>query len=308
MLLAQIVPVVLLSCTSLARLGPGFSRRGGKCSFNRDCGKHAPHCSDWGFCQWSPRFGSRPHVRVVEAQQEVDLGVDYSDYNPDLDLEYVQTDNSDYSDNSDNNLAPRIVEVTTFTPDKVDNLAENARSSRLLVLPISDRFVAPSLPDNVDPSSDHLPEHIDSEENMRGAKSEDLHPPSTISLPPVKREHPNLATFLLPPPPVDIHEHCDSKDEEDTTTFRPDEVLDLVEEEVHIREGGPQFIFTTESPELEESLPSSKQPPDDDFLKSAAFTKCPGNNIKACIFSCIPLQNVYIYGICVRECAQRCPL
>lgn len=270
------------------------------------------HFSDWGFCQWSPRFGSRAHVRVVEAQHE--LGVDYSDYNPDLDLdldldlEYVQTDNSDYSDNPNKNLAPRIVEVTTFATDKVDNLTENARSSLLLVLPISDRFVAPSLPVNDDPPSDHLPEHIDSEENMRGAKSEDLHPPSTLSLPPVTSQHPNLATFLLPPPPVDIHEHRDNKDEQETTTLIPDEVLDLLEEVVHIREGGPQFIFTTESPDLEGSLPSSKQPPDDDFLKSAAFTKCPGNNIKACIFSCIPLQNVYIYGICVRECAQRCPL
>ena len=32
------------SSALLPSLGPGFSRRGGKCSFNRDCGKHAPHC------------------------------------------------------------------------------------------------------------------------------------------------------------------------------------------------------------------------------------------------------------------------
>merc|ERR1739842_288717 len=130
----------------------------------------------------------------------------------------------------------------------------------------------------------------------------------TLSLPPATDLHPDLPTSLLPPPPVAIPDHPGDIVEHHTTTDEPADIQELVEEEVHIREGGPQFIFTTESPELEESLPSSKQPPDGDFLKSAVFTKCPGGDIKACIFSCIPLQNVYIYGLCVRECAQRCPL
>jgi hypothetical protein len=38
------------------------------------------------------------------------------------------------------------------------------------------------------------------------------------------------------------------------------------------------------------------------------FTKCPGDNIRSCVFSCVPLPSLFIYGLCVRECADRCPL
>jgi len=33
---------------------------------------------------------------------------------------------------------------------------------------------------------------------------------------------------------------------------------------------------------------------------------CPGGNIEACIDTCVPLENVTVYGACATECGKRC--
>ena len=47
-----------------------------------------------------------------------------------------------------------------------------------------------------------------------------------------------------------------------------------------------------------------------DFAKvdPIMFSQCPGGNIKTCVTSCVPLPQLFVYGLCVRECAERCPL
>ena len=37
------------------------------------------------------------------------------------------------------------------------------------------------------------------------------------------------------------------------------------------------------------------------------FNQCPGDSLKSCIDACLPLQNNFVYGVCVRECSKRCP-
>ena len=37
------------------------------------------------------------------------------------------------------------------------------------------------------------------------------------------------------------------------------------------------------------------------------FTQCPGESLKTCIAACLPLADVPVYGVCVRECTRRCP-
>ena len=34
---------------------------------------------------------------------------------------------------------------------------------------------------------------------------------------------------------------------------------------------------------------------------------CPGGNIRDCVDGCVPLAQLWVYSICVRECARRCP-
>ena len=36
-------------------------------------------------------------------------------------------------------------------------------------------------------------------------------------------------------------------------------------------------------------------------------TDCPGNNLRVCVEACVPLPELWIYSVCVRECARRCP-
>ena len=34
---------------------------------------------------------------------------------------------------------------------------------------------------------------------------------------------------------------------------------------------------------------------------------CPGSNLRTCVDACIPLPLLWVYSVCVRECARRCP-
>lgn len=36
-------------------------------------------------------------------------------------------------------------------------------------------------------------------------------------------------------------------------------------------------------------------------------SSCPGGNIRDCVDGCVPLAQLWVYSVCVRECARRCP-
>ena len=85
---------------------------------------------------------------------------------------------------------------------------------------------------------------------------------------------PSLPAFLLPPPPVHL----------------PPKVAPVASDEIHrdrpiIEEDGSALV------------PIKKEQQDE---------KCPGGSIKECVFACVPLPELHVYGLCVRECADRC--
>ena len=56
-------------------------------------------------------------------------------------------------------------------------------------------------------------------------------------------------------------------------------------------------------------LPPKVAPVASDEIRRDRLTveeKCPGGSIKECVFACVPLPELHVYGLCVRECADRC--
>ena len=43
-----------------------------------------------------------------------------------------------------------------------------------------------------------------------------------------------------------------------------------------------------------------------DFV-TTSDSDCPGSNLRTCVEACIPLPLLWVYSVCVRECARRCP-
>ena len=41
-------------------------------------------------------------------------------------------------------------------------------------------------------------------------------------------------------------------------------------------------------------------------LKNGNASNCPGGSIEACIETCVPLEQVSVYGVCATECGKRC--
>ena len=89
-----------------------------------------------------------------------------------------------------------------------------------------------------------------------------------------KERKPSLPAFLLPPPPVHL----------------PPKVASVATSD-EIRRDRP---FVEED--------SSALVP----IKKEEDEKCPGGSIKECVFACVPLPELHVYGLCVRECADRC--
>ena len=42
-------------------------------------------------------------------------------------------------------------------------------------------------------------------------------------------------------------------------------------------------------------------------LVTSSDSDCPGSNLRTCVDACIPLPLLWVYSVCVRECARRCP-
>merc|ERR1711997_917654 len=42
-------------------------------------------------------------------------------------------------------------------------------------------------------------------------------------------------------------------------------------------------------------------------VEEKPLLSCPGENIRDCVEGCVPLAQLWVYSVCVRECARRCP-
>ena len=61
-------------------------------------------------------------------------------------------------------------------------------------------------------------------------------------------------------------------------------------------------------------FPELRPPPAGDSLlpveemeEEKPLLSCPGGNIRDCVEGCVPLPLLWVYSVCVRECARRCP-
>ena len=48
-----------------------------------------------------------------------------------------------------------------------------------------------------------------------------------------------------------------------------------------------------------------EEDPDDNTI--ITHSDCPGWDLRTCVDACVPLPLLRVYGVCVRECARRCP-
>ena len=85
--------------------------------------------------------------------------------------------------------------------------------------------------------------------------------------------------------------------------FTPSVAVPNIEEHEKRKDSSNKPTLKQVVPSLLNAKESEKKP-----LKEDMFSQCPGGDIKKCVNTCVPLPQLFVYGICVRECADRCPL
>ena len=143
----------------------------------------------------------------------------------------------------------------------------------------------------------------------------------------------NISLQLLPPPVDSLQKDIDEKSEVDSNE-RPenDEALfntshiKTVQDSFEVEQGvsglftseeedtvlhevstleGSESIKISNSAHIKDSDPAETHSPRGQSVN--IFTQCPGDTLKTCIEACQSLTNNLVYGVCVRECARRCP-
>jgi len=253
----------------------------GRCEQNSDCRKSAPHCSKWGFCQWSAQFGSRPlDLNLDPDNQPTDtfpplnkhftdnseyiLSEEYADYE-----DYFSEFGDDYEHSEDFSVVKR-----NFPPVFEENLD---------VVSIPQRFIAPQLATEGFKSDSSLDQPSSSLDPMTETKVLDF--PYFLAEPRrgLERE-PRLPVVLLPPPV-----HLPLKVTPTTRDQNRRNNQDISDRDQLTVDQGDRIL-----------VPINKKEPD-------MVTNCPGGSIKECVFACVPLPDLHVYSLCVHECADRCP-
>ena len=145
------------------------------------------------------------------------------------------------------------------------------------IVSIPQRFIAPQI------DNDNLPIESPlgpSPEPQGGTKEPKLSTILTGSRGEVESRH-GLPLFLLPPP-------------------------------VHLPPKVPLLPQEKTNRIIQENIPTLDQSPfeqeeDQIQVELDVTSKCPGGSLKECVFACVPLPDLHVYGLCVRECAERCP-
>merc|ERR1711892_548292 len=142
----MIVPAVILhliiATPCLAGKIRSSSSPPGQCRTNSDCNKWSPYCSDFGYCQWTDKFGDHPHedddTNLVEkttyAETEYpdvfDVVTSASAYDEDSDADYDYETYPDYNqyydidDDFDNLINKSDSTTPTVTNNPVSSTTE----------------------------------------------------------------------------------------------------------------------------------------------------------------------------------------
>ena len=227
--------------------------------------------SKWGFCQRSAQFGSRGPVEWNGGRKDPD----YQPTNEFKPLNKHFNDNSEeYADYDDYGDFGNEYEYSEDYSVVKRNLAQE----NLDVVSIPQRFIAPQ-PVTDDSKSDFFFDQptsaLGSKEGIKELEVSHFLAESGAGF---ERE-PRLPVVLLPPP---IH--------------LPPKVTPVAVDQI---------------PRNNQDTPNRDE--DDNRIlvpikeETGDLTECPGGSIKECVFACVPLPNLHVYGLCVHECADRCP-
>jgi len=280
----------------------------GQCRSNADCNEGSPHCSDFGYCQWTDRFGSHPVEKTSRVPKQARDDTDYLDY-ADYD-EYYQYQDNNYYDTS-NDYGDYRVDLTNLEPKFEKKETKNKLNFGQKVAsrdstPITQRFIAPMIFNNMD--TNDLKDKIS--ETQKSIQSEIS--TSSISSNQDKSSNENkiiqlqkelkISPHLLPPHVSQI-----------VTKDEGGKVIDIGLEKQETRSTINKLPNTIIDSTTEKRPQSSTDSPS--TTKTTATTtgrrhnssQCPGGSLKKCVTACQPLPDSSVYRICLKECIRRCP-
>ena len=129
-----------------------------------------------------------------------------------------------------------------------------------------------------------------------------------------KRQNISLLDFdiypTLRPPPIDFTEfplHDIFEDSDDYNSIDDQSIAHKINDH-HIETTTFSNINTDYKDTIFNDYSENSVESEDDISdNSETDNVCPGNNLRQCIEACVPLPKLWVYSVCVRECANRCP-
>jgi len=262
-------------------------RDAGRCEQNSDCRKNAPHCSKWGFCQRSAQFGSRPlqgnsDGKTQDPKNQPTHG--FKPFNKHFidNSEYILSE--EYSDYDDYSEGGHEYEYSDDYSVVKRNFAKEFEEN-LEVVSIPQRFIAPQpVTENSksDVSFDQLTPSPGLKEETKELEVSHFLAESGVGL---GRERELRLPEILLPPPVHL----------------PPKLAPVATDQIHRnnQDISNRDHLTEDDDDNRRPVPIKEE--------TDLLTKCPGGSIKECVFACVPLPDLHVYGLCVHECADRCP-
>ena len=168
------------------------------------------------------------------------------------------------------------------------------------VVQLTQRYVAPY--------EDPIDNNIDFDEEERSGNSKkkvqvslldfDIYP--TLRPPPISSETTRSTTSLpVFKDPREKHFHRDASDQDQENSSG----INTLKHGQHnsFEHGQGNSLNSGDQPN------SSHNDQENPNLSPASTDGCPGNNLRTCVEACVPLPQLWIYVVCVKECVRRCP-
>ena len=255
-------------CFDEYSLDSGFGRPG-ECRTNADCLSWAPFCSEAGQCRVSDRRGLTPPGLVLDIGR---LGGHRAEVT---------------SDGGFSVLTLVLQEECCDHTSDIVNINPLQRTPKQLLRPVvklTQRYVAPRPEFLFSPKNQTLNErkrHRKQKKNLKSSLSDfDIFP------------------SLRPPPvgdSIDIETLAKNAIEVESVVIIPTTT------QATLTTGGIQTLFLDD---IDNEIDVEDVTDD---LVTISDSNCPGSNLRTCVDACIPLPLLWVYSVCVRECARRCP-
>ena len=275
----------------------------GGCKTNSDCDKWAPFCSDFGFCQWTEKFGSHPDDgsnKDLKDSSRIDQEADYADV-----LGFVKTgltevevdDTNDYSyseyyyDYEIKDESGRNDEGSIDFEDGLKKQDTSIDEAKILNL------------ENIDSQEYYYYEYEATAENEKQVPSRI----SETSEPHSYQDSESLQDEEIGGKMFKVTEPLKSKQND----FNRKQSI-LLRKDNENQQSKIDEIFSTSRNRTSIQLHNEKYLQLLELMKfydhtEKIFTMCPGRTLNSCVDACTPLDDNFVYVVCVQECTKRCP-